>query len=79
MKYFETVITVRVLSTNEPFGEGMSLAAMNYAISEGNCMGQLETAEEKELTGPEMAQRALDFGGDPGFFFLNDEGNETEN
>ncbi len=78
MKYYETIIKVRILSTDTPFGEAVDLPAIDYAISEGDCMGTLETEAVTELTGKAMAQRSRDFGGDPGFFFLDNDGNETD-
>ena len=78
MKYYETTITIHILSENTPVGQDLSLSDIDTAITDGACVGQCEIADEKELTGPEVAQRLREFGGEPDFFMLNDDGLSTE-
>ncbi len=77
-KYFETVFEIRVLSDNGPLDGSLDLSAIAYAITDGDCVGQFSETDRRELTGAEAAQRLLDFGSEPEFFSLDDEGNNAE-
>ena len=54
------------------------LGALNYDITDGHCVGGFEITEEKELTGKEAADALIALGSDPGFFQLNDAGEDCE-
>jgi hypothetical protein len=78
-KYYRTVIQVEVLSEyplNEMFQN--DLAAIAYAISEGDCSGEVTVTDSSELTGEEVAEALIAQGSDPGFFMLNDDGSDME-
>ena len=75
-KFHRTVIQVVVLS-EEPFN-CESLEGINYAITDGDCVGTVETKSAKELTGRQMANALYAAGSEPGFFGLDDDGNEEE-
>lgn len=73
-KFYRTVYTVEVLS-EEPVGE-MSLADLDYEITEGHSSGRFLSTENEEVDGKKMAELLKAQGTDPEFFQLNDEGED---
>ena len=76
-KFYRTLVTVEVLSESpiEGFGE---LSELAYAITEGDCSGEVTVAPAKKLTGKQAAKALLKQGSDPSFFRLTDKGEDLE-
>jgi hypothetical protein len=64
-KLYKTVYTIEVLS-DEPLGE-VSLADIQYEITEGHCSGVFREKSCDELTEYEMARALIRQGSDPTF------------
>ena len=76
-KFYRTVIQVEVLS-EEPYHCG-NLKRIDQDISDGDCSGRLsEVVRNEVVDGPAMAKLLQAQGSDPGFFRLDDEGNDTD-
>jgi hypothetical protein len=75
-RYYKTTFTIDVLS-EEPLGDCLSLGQIDYAITDGDCVGSNLRQVEAELTSKEMAQALLEAGSEPDFFMLDDDGNPT--
>lgn len=60
-RFYKTTFVVEVLS-EEPLGDCLSLSQIDYAISEGPCVGRINETEVKELTPKEVADALYDFG-----------------
>ena len=76
-KYYRTVFTVTVLST-ESLPVGVGLSGLAYGITEGDWSGDIDRQPEQELTGAEIADALLVQGSDPEFLGLDREGNEHD-
>ena len=76
-KFFRTTITVEILSEGE-FGEGSSLEQIAWTINEGDCVGRLTYTSADEVTPKEMADALHEYGSEPGFFELNDDGTRVD-
>lgn len=74
--FFKTVITVEVLSEG-PF-QFESLEGVAYAIQEGDCSGQYWTEEQVELGRREFVAALEKQQSGPGFFFLDENGDDTD-
>ncbi len=77
-KFFRTVIKVTVLSEGVPTATGLDLGAISYAITDGDCSGDIEQVEVVELTPKEAAEALIAQHSDPSFFGLDDDGNSEE-
>ena len=75
-KFYETTITVKVLS-EQPL-RWNDLNDLAYAIEEGDCVGHIPDDTSRTLTGKECADLLDEFGSESGFFQLDDEGNDLE-
>ena len=75
-KFYRTVIQVEVLSEG-PL-TSTSLSDVAYAITDGDCSGKVEVQQIQEINGKRMAALLAGQSSDPGFFMLDDEGNDTE-
>ena len=77
-KFYKTIITVEVLSEDEPLDSNLELDAVHHVITDGDCSGQVTWGDPVLLT-PEQAAKALEAqGSDPGFFSLTSDGKDTE-
>lgn len=74
-KFYKTTFTIEVLS-EEPLGDELTLSQIDYAITEGPCVGFTLLNRQEELTSKQMADALYEAGSDPGFFQLDDDGNE---
>lgn len=72
----KTVITVTVLSTGD--WDWDSLGDVAYAITEGDCSGQVETQSVSFLSREEMAEALEAQGSSPSFLLGEDEDEEDE-
>ena len=75
-KFFKTVFTLEILS-EKPIPSDISLGELNYGITEGECSGELNQTEVKELNGKEIATALIAQGSDPEFFQINDSGEDV--
>jgi hypothetical protein len=76
-KFFKTIVTFEVLS-DEPIPYDVSLDDIVEEAREGRYVGRMGARKEVPLTGFGMARALEDFGSDPSFFELDDEGNHSE-
>ena len=74
-KFYKTVLRVEVLSEDQ-LGWG-DLSDVHHAITEGNCSGSVKEVSRKELTGLQAAKELGRQGSEPGFFGLDDKGEEV--
>jgi len=77
-KFYKTVYSVVVLSEETPIHSYDDLAAIHYAITDGDCSGEVSKVSEEEVSAPEMAKLLIAQSSDPGFFSLDAEGNTVE-
>ena len=75
-KFYRTVVKVVVLSES-PLEE-MDLDGLHFAITDGDCSGQVNYASPKVLTGPQAARALRAQGSDAGFFQLTDRGEDSD-
>ena len=73
-KFHKTVITVTVLS-EEQF-EWDNLEDIAYAISAGDCSGEVKETSHKVITAKQTASELQSQGSDPEFFQIDEDGNE---
>ena len=76
--FYKTVFRIEVLSEEEPIGEDVDLATINYLITDGHCSGIVTRDSPEKMSAPEMARLLLAQGSDPEFFRLDEQGNELE-
>jgi hypothetical protein len=75
--FYRTTISIDVLS-EEPLPDGLSLTEIDYAITDGPCVGGAMRAEQRIVTAREAADALHEFGSDPSFFQLTDDGQTIE-
>lgn len=73
--FYRYVYRLEMLS-EEP-RPALSLADIAYEIHDGGCVGSFAEEAVEEVNGYEMAQLLLEFGSEPGFFQLDEQGNEV--
>lgn len=77
-----TIIQVEVFSrgpfVSADFGDGdpFDLAAINYAICEGDCIGNVEQISSEEVPSDEVEANLLRIGNDGSFFTDDDDWDE---
>lgn len=76
-KLLRTKITYEVLS-EEPIPGHADLEYIAREAMEGRYVGRFTSTEETVLTGKQMADTLYEFGSDPGFFMLDDDGKDDE-
>lgn len=72
MKYYQTMVSVEVLS-EAPLHPNITLHEIHDAITTGDCSGQV-THLETEVDGPTMAMLLIKQGSEPEFFGLEKQG-----
>ena len=75
-KFYSTRFTVTVLS-EKPLAQ-VELEDVAYMIREGDCSGQVTQGLSRELNGKQAAAALRRQCSDPGFFRLNDKGEDCE-
>lgn len=76
-KFYKTKVSFVVLS-EEPIPDGMSVENIANECMNGDwSMGNL-TTKETELDGRQAAMALINQGSDPGFFRLDDKGNDAD-
>jgi hypothetical protein len=77
-KFYKHSVTVVFLAEDSPL-DFETLGDINYAITDGPCVGLFPTDEScVEVTGKEAAELLSEFGSEPSFFNLDDEGNDVD-
>ncbi len=74
-KFHKTTIVLEVLSEDEGV-EDMGLGEIAEAISTGDCVGRHKVQSVKALGGKAVVRALYDFGSDPGFFQLDENGKD---
>lgn len=79
-KFHRHVFTVEVLSEHRinPSADHLDLSALHDMVTYGGCSGKFGQTEYEEIDGPRMAKLLQEQASDPGFFQLDDDGNDTE-
>jgi hypothetical protein len=73
-KFFITTLTVRVLAEDEPWGG--DLQWLSHDVTEGDYVGDIADESTVEVSDAEMAEALTAAGSDPGFFWIDDEGDQ---
>ena len=73
--FHRKVLEIEILS-EWPY-EAVGLEQIANDITYGDCSGKWVVKVNEEIDGPRMAQLLLAQGSDPGFFQLDNEGNDT--
>lgn len=76
-KFYKTTFRIEVLSEGE-LPDFATLGRIEEAFTTGDCSGVWTEELTQPLTPREAAQALLDQGSDPGFFQLDDDGNDVE-
>jgi hypothetical protein len=76
-KFYKNVVTITVITEDAPLDQ-MSLAAVEYEISEGDCVGGPLDIKSTAMGGKRTANMLYDFGSEPDFFHLDDNGKDVE-
>jgi len=72
-----TTITVEVLSNGENLAE-WSLSDIIENMDAGDLVGKWEITDDESLDGSEMAEALVEFGSEPNFFNLDEDGNDLD-
>jgi hypothetical protein len=73
--FYVTKFVVTVLSEYR-LTDGVELSAVDYAISDGDCSGEVEQFASKKVSAKVMAKLLKKQGSDPGFFQLTKDGKD---
>lgn len=73
-QFRKTTITIEVLSDGENIRKH-SLARIVEEMDSGDLLGKWEITKEESLDGVKMAEATIEFGSDPSFFNIDDDGN----
>lgn len=74
-KFYKQVIRVEILVEDAPY-QPMALDDVVYEITEGGSSGTVTWEDPIELDGPGAAKALMEQGSDPGFFRLDEDGND---
>jgi len=79
-KFYKTVYSVEVLSEEpiEDIDAFVGLKDLHYMITDGDCVGRTTFVNEVVMTGKETADALHKIASKPGFFMLDDDGNDTD-
>lgn len=75
-KFYRTKIVVEVLSEDPYYETNLSNVARD--IYSGECVGSVDCEDSKVLSGQEAAAALSEFGSEPAFFNLDDDGNDLD-
>jgi hypothetical protein len=75
--YYKTTIVYSVLH-EEPLDDDMSIEDVAHECNNGALCGDIKSWDTKTVTGKEMADLLHAARSHPGFFELDDDGNEVE-
>jgi hypothetical protein len=74
--FYKTTVTFVVLS-EEPIPPQVNLATLHTECYEGHYVGSFGATEEILINGAVMVDELREAGSEPGFFELDDEGNDS--
>ncbi len=74
--FYRTVYTIEVLS-EEPMNPDLDLADIDFAISEGECSGEVSMGPSEPIDAATVAKALAAQGSDAEFFNLNEDGSES--
>jgi len=77
-KFFRTTFKVVVLSEDTSVENIEDLAEIATIIDTGDCVGDVSVDTVEQITGPQAATALYALRSEPGFFMLDDDGNDTE-
>jgi hypothetical protein len=75
-KFFKTVFTVTVLSEGHPLSAHTELKVIEDAITEGDCVGEIELSSAYRLTRKEVVKELAELRSVPQFFGLDERGRD---
>ncbi len=76
-KFFKTTLTFEVLS-EEPIPDDIELEEVAREAQEGSYVGRMGPRWETELCGRSVVTSLYEFGSEPGFFMLDESGQEVD-
>lgn len=76
-KFYRSVFTVEVLS-EAPLPSDLRLSEVAFQICDGDWSGHTDEDLNQEVDGPQMAKLLEAQGSEPGFFQLDENGNDVE-
>lgn len=76
-KFYKNTITITILTEDTPY-EFKSLEGVAYDMNYGDCVGDVDSQEPIMLDGKQTADFLYDIGCQPEFFFLDDDGNDSD-
>lgn len=76
-KFHRTVFYVEVLS-EVPLSDDLTLEDIHHEITTGDCSGVFNMTVNESVDGPAMAKLLQAQGSDPGFFNLDEEGDDFD-
>jgi len=76
-KFFLNKFTICVLSEDVPL-EVDDLSDVDYEIDQGDCVGGTLEVEAAPLTAKETVDKLYEFGSEPGFFRLDEDGEDVD-
>jgi len=76
-KFYRQVFTVEVLS-EEPIGPDIDMADLAWEIKEGDSSGNFKMTKSEVLDGKQVADALAEQGSEPGFFMLDENGEDTD-
>lgn len=76
--FYRTSILVEILSEDPGVTDNMDLEAVHEYMTTGDGVGRVRTLGEVKMSAYEAAETLSEFGSEPGFFRLDEQGNDTE-
>jgi len=76
-KFYRSKVVVEIVS-EEPLNPEMSLSDIHYYIDQGDGCGLKQDMEVREINAKEAVSTLKEFGSEPSFFGLNDEGEDLD-
>jgi len=73
-KFYRNVVTIEVLTEDEPLSDDLTLEDIGYEIENGGSSGGEIEIKSNEVPPAEMARLLIEQGSDPSFFLLNEDG-----
>jgi hypothetical protein len=77
-KFYKTTFTFTILTEDEPVGD-VSPAEADAICDDGPGVGVFENTGHEELTPKQAADALTELGSEPGFFSLDEDGNDEKN
>lgn len=75
-RFYKTTYIIEVLSEDQIL-LNLSLAELDHEMNEGSYVGRVKDVNSTTVNSKTMAELLSEFGSEPGFFMLDDKGNQT--